>query len=524
MRYVPPDLEAAMASSAVYPAFKILAYDPTVDKIGPVVRGTAVQTPLDITAYASDISVDLEKISFTLADPAGEFHPDLGANRGYVQDGAIIRLVEGDERIDESLWVVTFTGVIRGQIGWTLERSSQTLKSTVSAYNRANNLAFKRRSIVSRPYTIGDDLGIMLRDVAHEFMGLEDIEIRIPPSLGIQFLHHTNQLSELPPWDGISGILETIGLVPFFDGEGKLASYSKDFRRPPCRIYSDFSNVKDYEIPARDSDVINVVKITFIDANMSKVPGTTQVLGTASVTAGFFELKQKVDCWWSDDRRQRAENTRMNIKKSCNTTMVRIAFGPMKIFTETYQQKDIYHGQITVTMSIFLPILATVALAEYLIMAAVGDYVPPTVVGGITIPLGKLAEAFSLINILLIMMCLGTGTYEITGDPFDYAYLEEYSIAKLEGIQYYEENPKEIRNDFLGSFDRADALAQLELTWEQSSGRPRKLIIPNDPALEPGDIIALADNRKFFILKIQKKLVRGEVPLMELEGFKILIA
>jgi hypothetical protein len=523
VRYVSPDLEDALASGAVWPAFKILAGDPTVDKISAVVRGVAVGTPLDLTPYATEIQVDQDKLQFNLADPDEEFHPDLGSSRAYLQDGAIVRLIEGDERVDESNWVATFTGQIRGQIGWSLDRSSQKMSGAVTVFNRANTLSFKRRTIVSKSYTVGDELGLMLRDVVTEFMGLQETEIRIPASIGIQFQHNTNQLSEVTPWDGISGILETIGLVPFFDGDGRLACYSKDFRRSPSRIYHDFANVKDYEIPPRDSDVVNVVKVTFIDANLSKVPQVQQILGTASVTAGFFKLVQTLDTYWSDDRRQRAENTKMLVNTSVNSTLARIAWG-RDMFTEKYQQKDQYHGRITVTTSIFVPILATVALAEYLILAMVGDYVPPTVVGGFTIPTGRISQAMSLVNLLLIMMSLGTGQYTIVGEPFDYAYLEGYSIAKVDGIYYYEENPKEIRNDFLGSFDRADALAQLELTWEQSSGRPRKIIIPNDVALEIGDIIALADNRKFFVLKWQKKLARGDVPLVEIEGFKILIA
>ncbi len=120
------------------------------------------------------------------------------------------------------------------------------------------------------------------------------------------------------------------------------------------------------------------------------------------------------------------------------------------------------------------------------------------------------------------MMCLGTGQYEIWGTPYDYVYLEKDSVAYVAGLEYFEENPKEIKNDFIGSHERADALAICELTWEQSLGNPRKITLTNDLSLELGDIFALPDGKKFCITNMSKTIKRGEVPLLNLECFKVL--
>jgi hypothetical protein len=127
-----------------------------------------------------------------------------------------------------------------------------------------------------------------------------------------------------------------------------------------------------------------------------------------------------------------------------------------------------------------------------------------------------------LASILLIMMCLGTGQYEIWGQPYDYCYLEKDSIAYVQGLAYYEENPLEIKNDFIGTHERADAIAMCELTWQQSLGHPRKLVITNDLALEVGDIVALPDQRRFCIQGLSKTIKRGELPLLNLDGFKVM--
>lgn len=351
MRNISQALEDALASGSNRPAFKILAYDTKIDEIHAIVRGEATQTPLELTPYAADLNWSTEKFEFTLQDPWGEFNPDIGASKAYVADGALIRLIEGDERVAEAEWAVTFTGTIRGQVGWTFDRSTMTLKSSVTVFNFANNQVFKRRTIVSNKYTVGDDIGFMLHDILTEFMGLAEDEIRIPKTIGFQFLHNVNQLVEVSPWDGIEAILQTVAQTPFFDGEGKLSSYSRDLRRPINRIFPDYVKIKNYEFPAKDFDAVNVIHVVFLGAQLKKIPGPYQNLGTATVTAGFFKLLQKVDCYWSDDHRQRAEKTRMGITESCNTTMVRIAFG-FELFEETYREVDQYHGRVTVKTSI----------------------------------------------------------------------------------------------------------------------------------------------------------------------------
>ena len=90
---------------------------------------------------------------------------------------------------------------------------------------------------------------------------------------------------------------------------------------------------------------------------------------------------------------------------------------------------------------------------------------------GITIPVGRILQAQAMIVIMLIMMSMGSAQYEVWGTPYDYAYLELKATALVDGLEYWEENEKEVKNDFLGSQDRVHALAMLELTWEVSSAR-----------------------------------------------------
>jgi len=129
-----------------------------------------------------------------------------------------------------------------------------------------------------------------------------------------------------------------------------------------------------------------------------------------------------------------------------------------------------------------------------------------------------------MIGILLIMMSIGSAQYEVWGTPYDYAYLEKQSVAIEEGLEYWLENEKEIKNDFIGTHDQADTIAVTELIWEKSLSRPRRIAIEDDPALEVGDIVALPDGRKILVTALNKKIRRGEVPTLVIDGGKVITA
>ena len=531
MRVLTDNLEAALATRPRRPAFKVLAFDPSLDDLGTIVRGEFTQTPLDLSPFCSDLNWSPAQLGFTLQDPEAIFHPDTGAQRQYLADSAIIRLREGDERVAEDEWPWTFTGMIIGQAGWQKNRKGGVMQSTVTAYSRENIQGFKRRLITSREYTVGTEIGVMLGDIVQTFLGLTPEESRIASTLGLQLRHKVNQLSQVSPWDAISALLQTVAKVPYFDGEGRLTALDKNMNRLPDRILPDYIRVHDYQIPARNQDYINKVRVTFLDSELKRVDSPYQKLGDAQVTTGFFSMHEKLPCWWGADHLQRADGTSMLVIKSVNS-------GILPVGVERYQQVDEFHGQIDVDISVWVPILATVMLMEYLAAALIPDKVNAgqpvqtdvisgtgiTLPFGITISWGRIIQAQAMLGIMLIMMSMGSAQYEIWGTPYDYAYLEEESLAVEEGLNYWQENEKQIRNDFLGSYEQADSLAVTELIWEKSNSYPRRLIIDDDLTLEMGDILVLPDSRKFLISNMSKKIKRGEVPQLTLEGFKVMTA
>ena len=534
MRQITAAFQAVLDGRRRRPAYKIYAWDPATVTISQIAAATSslspsLPTPLDITPYASDISWSDKQLNFSMVDPSNLFHPDTGAYRRYLGDGAILRLVEGDEVLPESDWLTTFTGQIHGQVGWKKARYSQTVTSKVSVYGRGETQAFKRRKITSREYTVGTDLGIALYDICQTFMGLTAAEMRIPFTLGRQFKHKVNQLAQVSPWDGISSLLQVVCYQPYFDGEGKLTYINKTLQRPMAKVLADYVRCVETEVPEYSQDGINKIKVVFLDATLSRVNSPYQKLGTAQVTTGFFTRREVLPCWWSEDRKQRADGTTMVTLKSVNANLLPVG-------SESYSQKDDYHGEIEVTISIWVPILATVLLLAYLAAALIPEITAPgqlvqvvpitgagaTIAPWITISWGKIIQAAALIGILLIMMSLGSAQYEVWGTPYDYAYLEKTSIAMESGLAYWQENERTIKNDFIGTHDQADTIALTELVWEKSLTRPRRLVIEDDPSLEVGDIIGIPDGRKILIGGLSKRVRRGEVPLLVIDGYKVM--
>lgn len=549
MRNISTAMQQVIDSGLRRPAYKIYAWDPTAVTISAVVSAVGILSdpaPVDLTPYASDLSWSDRQFAFTLVDPSGLFHPDFGEYRNYLKDAAIIRLLEGDETVVEADWTVTFTGQVHGQIGWSKSRSSTKITSKVTVFGRGETQAFKRRKVTSKEYTVGTDLGIALYDMCETFLGLTKNEMRIPFTLGRQFKHKVNQLTQVTPWDGITSLLEVVCYQPYFDGEGKLSYINKSLHRPPARLYENGERIVELNVPERSQDAINKVTVTFLDSQLERVDGPYQKLGQAQVTTGFFSMHERLECWWSEDHKQRADGTSMKVIKSVNS-------GLLPVGTERYTEVDQFHGRIDVDISVWVPILATVMLAEYLLAAKAPDRttqtvvtvpgmgstliappmggpvegvitVNPTTMGQWTISVGRVLQAQALIGILLIMMSLGSAQYEVWGTPYDYAYLEKKSIAIEDGLDYWLENNLDIKNDFIGTHDQADIIAMTELIWQKCLGAPRKIAVADDPRLEIGDIIGLPDGRKVVITGMSKTIKRGEVSTLVLDGGKVFTA
>lgn len=505
-----------------FPLFKLLSYDisqATGETWGEIIGGTASQTPVDLTQYVSKITWSYDRLNVTMGDDSAIFHPDGGASRSAIQHGRGIRLLEGFEGVPEDEWIPTFSGIIQGPFSWRRIRGS-VFQTAFSVFTRDANQAWRRRNITSKEFTIGTDWSVMFYQVAQEIMGLDFTEIAIQEPWNLPFDKTVNQIVNISAWEGLSALAEGNMSRLWFNGKGQLATYPITLDRVNL-VLSDETRVSSYEQPGGNQEVVNKVIVTYLDNQLTKVVGARQSLGTANVTAGFFDQETKLDVFWSEDKRQRAENVQLIVKSSINQNDLGISIG-----TEQLQVTDEFGGELIITVDAFVSALAVAGLAGILSSSFLPDEV---VVGGVgaaagtTIPVGQPVFAASIIAVLVAMMILGNGVYEIVGNPFDYAFLEKQAIAMLDNLPFWEEKEKEIKNDFISTEEKAHQLALAELLFAQSEGQPRQVVISNDPRIEKGDVLELSTGVKIFVENATRVIARGQSIPMEISGFKSVV-
>lgn len=509
--------DAYLSREIIFPKWKLLSFESVTDTWGEIIDETYGQTPVDLTPYVMKIEYNFDRLQVTLSDEAAlVFHPDSGSLRTALSSGRIVRLKEGFEGLAETDWLWTFSGEIEGTYSWSFQRGEQIVVS-FAVYGRGNNQAWKRRNVTSNSYTIGSDWGSMYENIAKDLMLLSSSEIVNPAPWGLVFDKNMNQVVNYPPWDAIDQLSFGISMKPWFNGKGQLALYPTTQNRITQVLEKD-NYLRKYEARGSSSETINKIILTYLSNTLSRVDGPDQSLGSATITAGFFTPSVEVDVYYSDERKTRSDNPRFVVKQSCNA-------GLLSFCTETMTKIDEFHTQIVIDVSVWAPTLATVMLGATIAAAAIPDSVVVGLFAGVTVSVGRLVQAAASVAVMLIMMCIGTGTYEVWGTPYEMVYLEEEAIAMKSGIDFWQERERSIRNDFISSLEQAQPLVVNELHYEVMKEQPRTLLLRYDPRIEPGDIIQLSSTVKVWVEQISRVLTRNSVDVstMSVNGYRTVL-
>ena len=525
-------MQAAIESDVHRPDFKLLSYDissDTGEPWGAIIGGVgcdpippSVQVPFDLTPFVTNVNWSYDKLTFQIADEILRYHPDTGDLTANIRQGRGIRLTEGFVGIPDNQWLPTFTGVVQGSYAWSLVRGAGP-KATVSVQSRESNQAWRQRFITSKKYTVGTDYSVMFNDVAQDIMLLTDGEIKTPASWNFLFDKQINQIVNISPWEGLTSLAQGALLRLWFNGNGQLATYPLTVDRVASQILTN-EVINTYSQPGNSDEVINKVVVTYLDNVLTRVDGAIQSLGTANVTTGFFDQEIKLDVHYSDDKKQRADQVFLEVKNSINENDLGISIGNERLDIE-----DEFGGQLVVTVDAFVSGLAVAGIAAIIAGALVPNLVNTLVQVGLsgtgfgvgqTTNSGTAVMAAGVVAVMVAMMILGTGVYEVKGVPFDFAFLEKRAIALIDNILFWEEKQLDIRNEFISTAEHAHSLALQELLFEQSKLNPRSLLIRYDPRIERGDILEIPGAFKLFVLDASRSLVRGGTQVTSLGGVR----
>jgi hypothetical protein len=331
-----------------------------------------------------------------------------------------------------------------------------------------------------------------------------------PATWNFLFDKQVNQIVNISPWEGLTSLAQGGLLRLWFNGNGQLATYPLTVDRIPV-LTLDNDRINSYTQPGTESEVINKVIVTYLDNFLTKVKGDRTSLGTANVTTGFFDKEIKLKVKYSDDGKQRAEDVELVVQNSINQNDLGISIG-----TEELIINNEFGGELVITVDAFVTGLAVGGIAAIVSSAAIPDEVGLV----FTIPVGRIIEAAGIVSVMVALMILGTGVYDVVGVPFDYAFLERRAIALIDNILFWEEHELEIRNEFISTAEHAHSLALQELLFEQSKLNPRNMVIQYDPRIEKGDILGIPGNLKFFVLGASRSLERGGSQATSLGGVR----
>ena len=517
-----------MASPQRQPAWQVLAYDilssgaPTLSAIIAGSASSAYQ--LNLTPYVHG-GVTIEEpgdkrashITFTLSDHLGSFDPASGTYATYMQQHQVVHITAGDTTVPTSQYVGLFLGHVRGQVGFTIDRQALRYETTLSCYNRRAVPRYLKRRFTSQSYGNATDFATICLDVARQEMSLSGTELtRFPGVLGQLTQFSTNTIADLSPLEALDKILEALGLVCDFDGDGRLRVYSRDLRRVPDKVYANLNLIASIEHPQADTETYNSVKIIGLDKNITELEQPEQALARATIPVGFWRPSHVVDVWWSNDRSLRARQTVLVIETSVNNGLL------LSLGSESYLETSEHGGRITVSIGGFvltlLLLIAVTMAAAYLI----GDEV--VTFGSLTVPVGSLLQGLVMQEILLAVATVSSGVYEVRGVPILPVFQEISATLTVDGTPDYLVNQKEIQNDWVSTQEHLLALALVELIFEAAQASPRNVSLVDDLTLEVGDMIQIPLGEaplRLWIDSLRRTMTRDQVPLLDVTGYKV---
>lgn len=513
------------------PVFSIVIWDTLTTgapSMAQIVGGTASATHssfmLNVTEFTND-GVKIEfpgdrraaHATFRLTDRTDRFSPHGGSDARFIKEWNVVRVREGDLGLASALWVYTFTGHIRGQAGFSVDRGTLKRDTEISCYGRRATPKYNKMVFTGANFGRSLDYGFVIRDIILQQMLLETGEFsRVESVFGRGTQFSSNQIVEMTPLEAIDKILEAFGKVSDFDGGGIMKTYSRDITRLPDKTYDNLNLIQSISIPATDTDTFNSVNIVGLDKNLSEVETDDQELSRANVPVGFWKPRHTVSVQWSRDKSIRAKNTVMEIIVTVNDHLL------LNVGKEEYNVDSDFGGTIVVDITTYLATLIFLIAISMALGAILGDLtVFPE---SLNISVGKIVWNITMKLIFMTLAIQSAGEYLIRGTLLTPIY-EEFAVKMTESnIPDFLLNEKEIKNDFINEQNHALDIAQIELLFEHSQGEPRKYVVVNDWELEIGDIVFIpySGGLRLWIDSFSKILSRGVVPLMTVTGYRAL--
>lgn len=463
-----------------------------------VANGVAV-VDLDLTPFVTQARQTQSEVSLSLA-----WHLELyGADQPKARRPISVS-INGD---------MVFAGLIETVNDYRLSTGTRTM--SVTARSRDATPAWRELLRISANYPKGTRLDVIARDIAESL--LDPAEIMLP-TVAVSTSHSSTQLANVSAWAMLETLLLPAGYTAAMDCLGRLRAWSRDVLRA-----SDIVLTEDRLLEVtggRSQPALTRLQVKWLDPALTHVEQQDRMLGQANITAGFFQLRQRQDIWFSDDHTQRARNTHMVIAQSANSGLFPVCSENYAIVGAEGGEGDL-HGRITLTTSVWVPTL----MGSFLALKAAGalpDSVTVPAIGvWLTTPVGKKVQAGLEFAVLLVMASIGTGSYEIWGVPYDYVHARNTTEAYDPDAEVGSDKLQVVETDFVLNEDHAQAIAAREFLFRALSANSYGLTMVDDLRVQEGDILELPDGTRVFVTGLQRELTHGAPAVLSVSGFEV---
>lgn len=324
--YIGTLLDQRTLSLAQKPAYQVLLFSRWLDTDSDIVRGTYTQTPIDLTQWVErgTLNLDMDTDASSLNLNVNVEGLTLG-----IFYNCVIQLREGDEQVDQSQWLTTFTGWRIGQPGST--ESMRPGKNTPEGGRgprgevRTVSLTFVSRERQFTDFEITsdgvwlpnirqnpqlnhsyrndyDDVGLIAKEIGTDpdwGMGLQSDEVLIGP-LPYR-IEKQLQFVQIAAWEALQQLLEVLHMVPGVNGEGKVIVRDRSIKKLHVRTYS---GLRLAAVSQQDSNYtqVNAVIVKGLAKDLTEVIKANQKLTSISGTFGFFDPHMEFEDTWGADK------------------------------------------------------------------------------------------------------------------------------------------------------------------------------------------------------------------------------
>jgi hypothetical protein len=428
-----------------------------------------------------------------------------------------------------NLWI----GLIESISSYTL--ASGVRRMTLTCRTRETQDIWKLTKYSTQLYPQNTNLQVIINDVATQ-VGLPVSAINVPPT-SVTTAHSNTQLAGVSAWEMMQTLFLPLGQTPIVNAVGILKGVSKDLWGRSADIVYDATRIVSVGATRNRPPATRYV-LQWLDPNLSKAQQVERKLADVTLTAGYFTPILWKHVTFSPDGTQRAENTYLVTVTSVNqfrlegTTII-------PCFVELWNQDTDIDGRLMiVTLGWDLAALyrsflgkGKCAIAETTALQTLASAQAATPFAGAAAAAATQAfatakndETILDLAIFLLMSAVGTGVYEIWGNPFDYVHARNTSeayAADVMGSVPWADNPKQEECDLIMDESHAQAVCTRELVYQAAEANSWTLKIADDKRIEKGDLLQFPDGSQVYVLDFTRSVGPYSDNVLEVKGFLV---